>query len=258
MRLTSKESVPVYEREEIRRATGATVRPGGFTLTNRALSFCSFSPQDRILDVGCGTGATVEHLINNYKLKATGVDPSLLLLECGKKRNPDLSIIRAAGENLPFTDGEFSGIFTECSFSLLKDTKQALREFYRVLKPNGRLVVSDIYIRNPEESARLRRLPVYGCLGGARTRTELEDLLNSSGFKIVLWEDHSKLLAVFTAELILTGGSLDIFWGKPPCGPDGCQDIRKTIKKARPGYFLLIAVKAGTSNFVNHAREKHV
>ncbi|HHU85453.1 MAG: DVU_1556 family methyltransferase [Pelotomaculaceae bacterium] len=245
MHLTPKESVQVYEREEIRRATGATVRPGGFTLTDRAISFCSFSPQDRILDVGCGTGATVEHLINNYKLKATGVDPSLLLLECGKQRNPGLPLIRAVGEELPFAEGEFDGVFAECSFSLLKDAKQALREFYRVLKPKGRLVISDIYIRNPEESVQLRRLTLYGCLGGARTRTELEDLLNSSGYKIVLWEDHSKLLAVFTAKLILTGGSPSIFWGKPPCGPDGCQDIRKTIKKARPGYFLLIAVKAG-------------
>ena len=105
MHLTPKESVQVYEREEIRRATGATVRPGGFTLTDRAISFCSFSPQDRILDVGCGTGATVEHLINNYKLKATGVDPSLLLLECGKQRNPGLPLIRAVEKNCPLQRG---------------------------------------------------------------------------------------------------------------------------------------------------------
>ncbi|HPU35326.1 MAG TPA: class I SAM-dependent methyltransferase [Bacillota bacterium] len=249
MHLTSQESVQVYEREELRRATGNTIRPGGFTLTNRALSFCSFSPQDRILDVGCGTGATVEHLINNYKLRATGVDPSPLLLECGKQKNPGLPLIQAVGEELPFADGEFDGVFAECSFSLLKNARQALGEFYRVLKPNGRLVISDIYIRNPEETAQLRSLPLYGCLGGARTRTELEDLLTSSGYKIVLWEDHSKLLAAFTAQLILSGSSLDIFWGKPPCGPDGCQDIRKIIKKARPGYFLLIAVKEGTRKF---------
>lgn len=102
-------------------------------------------------------------------------------------------------------------------FSLLKNARQALGEFYRVLKPNGRLVISDIYIRNPEETAQLRSLPSMAA-GGARTRTELEDLLTSSGYKIVLWEDHSKLLAAFTAQLILSGSSLDIFWGKPPCG----------------------------------------
>lgn len=245
MHLASKEPVPVYEREEVRRATGPTVRPGGFALTDRALSFCSFSPRESILDVGCGTGATVDYLFNNYKLKATGVDPSLLLLDCGKQRNPGLPLSRAEGENLPFADGEFDGVFTECSFSVMKDQKQALREFYRVLKSNGRLVISDIYIRNPEEMAGLRRLPVYGCLGGARTKAESEELLDSSGFKIVLWEDHSKHLAVFVADLILAGGSPDIFWGSLDCGLDNCKDIRTTIKKARPGYFLLVAVKAG-------------
>ena len=244
MHPASKESLHVYEREEIRRATGSTVRPGGFTLTDRAVSLCSFSPPDHILDVGCGTGATVEHLINIHRLKATGIDPSLLLLECGKQRNPGLLLTRGVGEKLPFASGEFSGIFTECSFSLLRDAGKALGEFHRVLKPDGKLVISDIYIRNPEESARLRRLPLYGCLGGARTRTELEDFLTSGGFEIVLWEDHSKLLGVFAAELILSGSSPAIFWGRPSCGPDGCTDVRQAVKKARPGYFLLIAARA--------------
>ncbi|OPZ75519.1 MAG: Demethylrebeccamycin-D-glucose O-methyltransferase [Firmicutes bacterium ADurb.Bin456] len=244
------EPVHVYEREEIRRATGTTVRPGGFTLTDRAVSLCSFSPGDHILDVGCGTGATVEHLIDNYKLKATGIDPSPLLLECGKQRNSSLPLVPGVGEKLPFANGEFSGVFAECSFSLLRDAGTAMEEFHRVLKPDGKLVISDIYIRNPEESARLRRLPLYGCLGGARTRPELEDLLASGGFEIVFWEDHSKLLGVFTAELILSGSSPSIFWGSPPCGPDGCTDIRQAVKRAKPGYFLLIAVKVQNRRFL--------
>lgn len=246
MDLDPEERGLIYEREEVRRVTGDTVRPGGFTLTDRALSLCSFSPGDSILDVGCGTGATVEHLINSYKLNATGVDPSRLLLECGRQRNPDLPLSRAPGENLPFPDGKFDGVFAECSLSVMKDAKQALREFYRVMKSSGRLVVSDVYARNPEEIADLRRLPLHGCLAGAKTMPELKDMVNSSGFEIILWEDHSKLLAAFAAKFILADGSLDTFWGKTPCGQDSCIEIRKTIKKVRPGYFLLVAGKAGS------------
>ncbi|MCL5290189.1 MAG: SAM-dependent methyltransferase, partial [Firmicutes bacterium] len=41
--------------------TGGTLRPGGFTLTDKAVQYCGFKPGTTVLDLGCGTGATVEH-----------------------------------------------------------------------------------------------------------------------------------------------------------------------------------------------------
>ena len=61
----------VYENSNIRCVTGETLRPGGFLLTKRAVSNCGFEKDQKILDVGCGMGATVKFLIDEYDLKAS-------------------------------------------------------------------------------------------------------------------------------------------------------------------------------------------
>lgn len=233
----------LYENSQIRDVTGDAIRPGGFTLTARALALNYFAPGDRVLDVGCGVGATVEYLIDHHQLSAIGVDPSPVLLECGRQRRPDLPLYAGAGENLPFADGEMDGVFAECTLSLM-DTELALAEFCRVLKSGGHLILSDLYARNPDAVTDLRRLPLDSCLTGAMSMPDLEERLQASGFEIVLWEDHSRLLAELTARLILANESLDAFWGKTTCSTGNCQDIQQTVSKTRPGYFFLVARKS--------------
>jgi SAM-dependent methyltransferase len=223
--------------------TGDAIRPGGLSLTNRALDFCCFTPGAKVLDVGCGSGATVEHLIANYNIDAVGVDPSAALLECGLQRRPGLPLRQAAGENLPFADGEMDAVFAECTLSVMENPDQALAEIYRVLKSGGMLVITDVYARSPEGVEDLRRLPLVSCLTGAMTFQELTEKISSNGFNVIFWEDHSRLLAELAARLILANGSMDSFWGNTTCGTIDCQHIQNIIKKSRPGYFLLIARK---------------
>lgn len=235
----------VYENGDLRRVTGDSIRPGGFTLTDRALAFCSFPAGARVLDVGCGVGATVEHLLDCHNVKAVGVEPSPALLECGLRRRPDLPLLEATGENLPFDDGEMDGILAECTLSVMENADRALAEFFRVLKVGGLLAVTDVYARSPEGVQYLRRLPMASCLTGAMTRQEIMERIKFSGFSVVLWEDHSRLLAELAARLIMANGSLEAFWGKSAGGTADGVAIQETVKKSRPGYFLLIAAKRG-------------
>lgn len=234
----------VYERREFFDLTGGVFRPGGFVLTDRAVTLCAFNPGARVLDVGCGAGATVEHLITRHHLDAVGVDISGPLLEYGRRSRPGLPLLQASGEELPFPDGKAEGILTECSLSVMENTELALQEFFRVLQKGGRLAISDVYIRNPEGSKILGGPPSTGCLAGALPLEELIRKVCHSGFEIVLWEDHSRLLAEFVGRLILAGASPDTLWGMASCGNCGCTDIREMIKTVRPGYLLLIARKA--------------
>ncbi len=236
-------SCPLYESGPIRQVTGDTIRPGGFAITKRAISFCSFAPGARVLDVGCGTGATVEYLRDNYQLDAVGVDPSPVLLEQGRKRCPGLPLIEAAGENLPFGDGEMDGVLAECTLSLMKNPDQALAECYRVLKGGGRLVVTDIYARNPAGVDGLRGLHLASCLGGAMPLDELLQKIEDRGFVVELWEDHTRLLGELVAGLILAHGSMAAFWGRVSGGSMPCANIQQAVQKARPGYVLVLARK---------------
>ncbi|MCL5290188.1 MAG: DVU_1556 family methyltransferase [Bacillota bacterium] len=239
----TKEACRVYESNSLRQVTGGTLRPGGFTLTDKAVQYCGFKPGTTVLDLGCGTGATVEHLAAKYSLNAVGIDPSDRLLDIGGKRRPDLPLIQGRGESLPFLPGELDGILAECAFSVMADLNPVLQECCRVLKNEGWLVVSDIYARNPEAVGYLRSLSPVSCLTGAISRCELEEKLIQAGFHILLWEDHSYALKELVIQLIMTHGSMKKFWQESQDGLDDCCGIQESIKKARPGYFLLIARK---------------
>lgn len=235
----------VYERIALSRGAGEVIRPGGLRLTERALSFCAFPQGARILDIGCGTGVTVEHLIARYGFDAVGIDPSAILTGKGRERNDGTPLIRGRGEALPFPDETMDGVLTECSLSVTGDAEGVVREAHRALKSGGRFIVSDLYARVPENLHELRRLRLQGCLGGAMSMTELIGKLEGCGFGIMICEDHSAALKEFAAQLILSGGALEDFWGR--CGSGGCdsEKIRQAVAAARPGYFLLIARKKG-------------
>lgn len=114
-----------------------------------------------------------------------------------------------------------------------------LAEFHRVLRPDGWLILNDIYARAP---VALRPAPLgEGCWRTIPTEDEVRAAVVAQGFAIELWEDHSAALREFAARLILEHGSLNGLWGEAGERPDA----RAALKAARPGYFLLIARRDG-------------
>jgi ubiquinone/menaquinone biosynthesis C-methylase UbiE len=203
----------VYESAALRGVTGPTIRPGGLALTDRAVEFCGFHPGARLLDVGCGIGATVEHLRSRYGFAARGVDISRRLIAEGLVRNPALPLAEGKGEALPVEGGNLDGIFCECVLSLVAEPRRALAEFHRALRSGGFLILSDMYDRV------------------TAARQQIGALLAERGFRVVLWEDHTPLLKELAARLVLAHGSLEGFW----CNAAGAG--------GRPGYYLLVARK---------------
>jgi arsenite methyltransferase len=235
------ERVRVYEQPPLRQVAGETIRPGGLELTERALSVCGLPPGAQVLDVGCGTGTTVEHLIVKHGLSAFGVDLSPCLLAEGRVRNRHLPLLQAPGEGLPLASSSVDAVLAECSLSLMADLGRVLIECRRVLRPGGKLAVTDLYARQPEGANALHRLPLCSCLSGALPQEELAARLQAQGFEVLLWEDHSPALKRFTAQLILAHGSLESFWRQMVPVGAGTAQIGPAIAAARPGYFLLIA-----------------
>jgi arsenite methyltransferase len=224
----------------MRDVTGPAIRPGGLALTRRALALCGLPRGARVLDVGCGVGTTVEFLSQERRLWAFGVDPSSLLLKEGIERRPDLRLLQGRAENLPFREKSFSGLLCECVLSLLHDPASALKEFARALKPGGFLILSDVYAQVPDQASSLQHLPVHCCIKGAVGRAQIVAMVEEGGFEVLLWEDHTASLKQLAAQLIFSFGSLNAFWAST-CSEGYPDTIETTVKRARPGYYLLIA-----------------
>lgn len=230
----------LYEKEAVQQVTGNTIRPGGLSITDRGLEYCNFVPGARLLDIGCGTGATVEYLLSK-QFDAVGVDPSPTMLQLAHKRNNKLPLYLAAGEQLPFGDQTMDGVLAECTLSLVQNLPLVLQQISRVLKPQGFLIVSDLYIRNKKDGV-LTDLPLDCCLGGAVQQHRWLETITSAGFTKLLWEDHTKCLKELAAQMIFTHGSMEQFW----CKILGCEQGRQMkdlLKYYKVGYFLLVAKK---------------
>lgn len=241
--------LPLYQQQPLRLVAGQALRPGGLELTERMLSLCGLPPGARLLDVGCGTGATVAHAIAQLGLRAAGLDLSLDLLQEGRDTGLALPLLQAAGERLPLACGSIDAVIAECTLSLMTDLDQALAEWRRVLRPDGTLAIADLYARQPEGAAALHRLPLSSCLSAALPREEILARVQALRLEVLLWEDHTPALKRFAAELILAHGSLESFWCRTlprqsrlePAPQAEIAQIAQAVAAARPGYFLLLA-----------------
>lgn len=181
-------------------------------------------------------------LKDKYRVAVTGIDPSSVLIAEGMRRDPTLCFVKGRAENLPFYAGSIDGILCECVLSLVSEPMVALKEFCRVLRCAGLLILTDIYARRPEGIPALLGVSLDGCIRGAVAAEEVKSRVKESGFTILLFEDHSNLLREMAARLVIAYGSLEAFWGKA-CGNGDCGSAMTAIANARPGYYLLIAKK---------------
>lgn len=211
----------LYESVRLRDVTGPAIRPGGLTLTDRALAYCHFPAGAQLLDVGCGVGATVEYLHNMCGFGTAGVDSSATLIAEGLRRAPDLQLFTACAEALPCESDSQDGLFCECVLSLLESPGMVLQEFRRVLRSGGCLILSDLYNRDAATASDSH---------GSASRAQIESWLSAAGFRMVVWEDHTRLLRELAARLILANCSLEGLCGN-------CST------KAQAGYYLLVAYK---------------
>src|SRR6266568_4907915 len=97
-------------------------------------------------------------------------------------------------ERLPFSAGTFDAIVCECAFCTFPRKPIAAREFYRVLKPNGQVGLSDL-TRTVEKIPALDGLLSWiACIGDALPVERYTTIFEEAGFQVQCVEDHSDAL----------------------------------------------------------------
>ncbi len=100
------------------------------------------APRQTVLDIAAGTGTSSEPFAD-AGVHVVPADFSLGMLRVGQRRRPDLAFTAADATRLPFADASFDAVTMSFGLRNVVDVEAALREFARVTKPGGRLVVCE-------------------------------------------------------------------------------------------------------------------
>lgn len=166
-----------------------------------SLEALQLGAEDRLLDVGCGTGAASRSAAS-VTASVVGIDLSPEMIRQARELASGLANVHfeiADSEHLPFDDGAFTAVVCSNSFHHYPDPGRAVREMTRVLAPGGRLVlgdacsdrtaarIADVFLRRFEPGhVRLYRSDELGAFvqGAGLSRVELRRL-SGGGFAIV-------------------------------------------------------------------------
>lgn len=217
-----------YETDVFKQLPDMSMHPGGLRLTDRAARLAALTSGMRAADIGCGTGATAALLSEKYGLQVVGLEISDALIDIGLKNHPGIHLIRWDCTSLPFENESLDAAFFECTLSILGNTRRSLADCAAALKKNGTVIISDVYSKHNKKDGTASPLTQEGLLR----------ILTSTGFDVVVHEDHMAALRTYVAELREKGGTdfdAGAFFGTA-CGCAG-------TRLSEYGYTLIIARK---------------
>ena len=113
--------------------------------TRETLARLEVRPTDRVLDVGCGTGELLSRLAAKYPAaQLVGLDPVPAMLQVAREKLSASVDLRLGWANqLPWPDNSFEVVISCNVFHYVSHPVAAIREMERVLRPGGRVVITD-------------------------------------------------------------------------------------------------------------------
>ncbi len=153
-------------------------------------ALASLRPGDTVLDLGSGAGMDVFLAAGKVGSEGLviGVDMTDDMLEKARHNASEAGVTnvdfrKGLIEDLPVEDASIDAVISNCVINLSPEKARVFAETFRVLKPGGRLMVSDVVLERmlpPEIIARAD--VILGCIGGASLRQEYLELIAAAGF----------------------------------------------------------------------------
>ena len=241
----------LYQSDWARLLLGESFHPGGLALTERLGVLLEPGPGKRVLDVAAGQGTSALFLARRFGCEVVGVEYGS---ESVRKAN---AAAEAAGlghlvrfqhgdaERLPVEDGSFDAVICECAFCTFPDKRAAAAEFARVLRPGGRVGLSDLTRAGPLPAELRGLLAWIACIADAQPLERYMQYLADAGLHVDLTEAHDSALSSLVQDIRarLLGAELLVKLKKIDLPAVDFEQARTLARAAAD------AVKAGTFGY---------
>ncbi len=193
--------VTVYSSELVGLLLGDSYHPGGLALTRRVAAGMRLLPDQKVLDVASGRGTSALLFAQEYDVDVVGVDlaPANVSLATGAAQAAGLAeraTFRVAdAERLPLPDSSVDAVICECALCVFPDKAAALREFERVLRPGGRVGLTDVTADPDRLPPELTTIGAWiACVTDARPAAQYAELLTDAGLRVTAVERHDTVV----------------------------------------------------------------
>ncbi|MGI5149337.1 class I SAM-dependent methyltransferase [Plantactinospora sp. CA-294935] len=186
-----------YGSDVVALLLGNSYHPGGLALTRRLAHRLALCPGSAVLDVAAGRGATALMVAAEYGADVTGIDLSEANVAAAGTAARDAGLTdrvrftHGDAERLPAGDAAFDAVLCECAFCTFPDKPTAATELARVLRPGGRLGITDVTVDPGRLPPELTGLGGWiACVADARPLDEYAQILTAAGLRITDTERH--------------------------------------------------------------------
>lgn len=190
-----------YAGEAAHWLLGDRLHPGGAELTSRLAQALGVGPRAVVVDVASGPGTSTLQVARDTGCHVVGVDFAPASVRVARENAAAAGLSDRArffegdAEALPLDDAAVDGAICECALCIFPDKLTAVSEIARVLKPGGRLALSDMVADRDRLPDELRTLEAWvACFADARPLEEVEELLAAAGLEPELSERHDAAL----------------------------------------------------------------
>ncbi len=246
----------LYQSDFARLLLGDSFHPGGLRLTARLGEQLGLGPCVRVLDVAAGKGESAIFLAKQFGCQVVGVDLGTRNVEEANARAQAaqvaslVSFVEGDAERMDFPDASFDAVICECAFCTFPDKRAAASEFARVLRPQGRVGMSDLTRSGPLSRDLEGLLAWIACIADARPVEEYAGCLKAAGFAVISMEPHNNALAemardvqgrLLGIEIMAKLKKLDLPGVDFEQAKQRARAAAKAIREGLLGYSLIVA-----------------
>lgn len=191
-----------YDHDAVALILGDSYHPGGLALTRHLAATLGLRTGEHVADIASGPGTTAFLLAAEYGVAVDGIDLSETAVAAANAKAvaaglADRLVFRIGdAERLPLADSSVDAVICECALCTFPDKEAATTEMARILRPGGRVGITDVTLDTARLDPELASLAGWvACIADARPMSDYRGHLERAGLEVTRTEAHDHALA---------------------------------------------------------------